>query len=243
MYLKKTIIYGNRIETLKYHTSRFGIQGERRHSRQKPTEESVAKANERNAERKLYRLLVGNFDESDWFLTLTYKRELRPDPEGSRKLLRKFMAKMRKAYQAAGQDLKYIITTEWNGKAIHHHIVINDIPGFNKLVSKYWIHGGMNMRPLYQDHDYIGLAEYMIKETRETFRDKENPYRQRYTCSRNLKKPVEKVEIIRSGSWRETPAVPDALRKEGYILDIDSVVTGVDVFGYPYQQYSFVKRD
>lgn len=243
MYLKKTITYGNRIECWKYHTSRYGSRGEKRNRRENPTEEAVARANERNAERRLYRLLVGNFESSDWFLTLTYKREERPDPEGARKVLRKFFEKMRQAYRKAGQEMKYIITTEWNGKAIHHHIVMNDIPGFHKLVSKYWKHGGINMKPLYEGHDYKGLAEYLIKETRETFRDKANPFRQRYSCSRNLKKPVEKIEVIKAESWREMPAVPKDLREAGYVMDIDSFEIGVDAFGYPYQTYTFVMRE
>ncbi len=243
MYLLKTIRYGNRIEYWKYHTSRYGIKGEKRNPKQKPTEEAVAKANERAAERKLYRLLVANFTDEDHFLTLTYRKEDRPEVDESRMILKRFFEKLRKAYRRAGRELKYIITTEWNGKSIHHHIVISDIPGFEKLIRSAWQYGAARSELLYEDRDYQGLAEYMIKETRETFRDKDNPYRQRYSCSRNLVKPIETVKVISANSWREMPSVPESMRKEGYTLDINTVEIGVDAFGYPYQTYTFIKHE
>lgn len=242
MYVEKKIRYGNRIEYWKYHTSRFGVKGEKRKKREKPTEESTARANERAAERRLYRLLVANFTDDDYFITLTYKKELRPDAEGSKAILKRFFERMRKTYKKAGIDLKYIATTEWNGKSIHHHIVINGMVGFAKLLRELWAYGGVHLTPLYKGQDYQGLAEYMIKETKETFRDKGNPYRQRYTCSRNLEKPTEETRIIKASSWREVPNVPPALKAEGYILDVDSIASGVDSFGYPYQTYTFIRR-
>ena len=242
MYLDRMWIYGNRIEHRKYHTSRYGVKGETRKSRTKPTAEAIAKNNEKAAERRLFRLLVANFTEDDHFLTLTYRKEDRPDVEGSRKILRRVFDGLRKAYRKAGQELKYIITTEWNGRSIHHHIVINDVPGFEKLIRELWPHGNYNSRLLYKDQDYQGLAEYLVKETKETFRDKDNPYRQRYSCSRNLTKPVEKVKEIKANSWREVPSVPPALAKVGYQLDVDTVNTGVDVFGYPFLEYTFIRK-
>lgn len=243
MYLKKTWKYGNRIEVRKYHTSRYGVKGERRAPKEKTTELSVEKANARAAEKRLNRLLVGNFDECDNFITLTYRKEDRPDVEGSRKILKKFLNGMRKEYKKAGEELKYIFVTEWNGKSIHHHIVMNDIPGFSKILSRNWTYGGKNITPLYANHDYSELAAYLIKETSETFRDKGNPYRQRYSCSRNLKKPEETVEVIKSESWRELPKVPDKLRDQGYVLDMNSIYTDIDVFGYPYQEYTMIRID
>lgn len=243
MYLKKTRKYGNRIEIRKYHTSRYGVKGEKRNRRQQPTPEAVARNNEREAERRLERLLVGNFTEDDHFVTLTYRKEDRPGVEKSKEILRKFFRLMRKAYRAAGIELKYIVTTEWNKKNIHHHLVVNDMPHFNRTVSTLWKNGGIHETPMFQGRDYAGLAEYLIKETKETFRDKENPYRQRYACSRNLKKPEETVEIIKASSWREIPQVPKKLQAEGYVLDVDSIEQGIDIFGYPFMEYIMVRRE
>jgi len=243
MYKKKTYIYGNRIEILKYHTSRLRVKGERRRKKEVPTEESVKRANEKNSMMKLYRLIMCNFiPGEDMFLTLTYKPEERPDEEGAKKILAQFLRKMRKEYERAGSELKYICVTEWEGKSIHHHIVINNCEGFNKIISKCWTYGGRRFEPLYEDYDFLGLAEYMIKETSKTFREKDCPFRKRYTPSRNLKKPVEIVEVIKASEWKEEPVVPKKLMAAGYVLDRTSVVVGTDIFGFPYQTYTMVKR-
>ena len=60
MYVKKTIIYGNRIEERKYHTRRFRPKDGKRQRREKITPEKIQENNERNSVRNLYRLLVGN---------------------------------------------------------------------------------------------------------------------------------------------------------------------------------------
>lgn len=239
MYLKKTIKYGNKILIRKYHTLRYGKQGSRERKKQ-PTKESMKRANERVAEKKLLMLMENNFlPEEDMFLTLTYKAEERPTVEEAKSILARFFRRMKRAYEKAGSELKYICTTEWNGKSIHHHIVINNVAGFNKILSECWKYGGKRSEPLYADYDYRGLAEYMIKETSETFRDKDNPWHQRYTCSRNLKKPEEKVEVIKANEWRDDPRPSRKMEAAGYRLKAGSVEEGVDIFGYPYQEYIF----
>ena len=238
MYLKRTTYYRDRIEIYKYHTSRYGVKGEKRTKRAKPTEAAVKAANERNARRKLKGLLIENFEQGDYHVVLTYAPDKRPTLEESRIILKKFMRDMRAAYKAAGSELKYIITTEWQGKSIHHHVVVNDVQGFSKILSNAWTYGGAHLTPLYPDYDYDGLAEYLVKETSETFREPDCPYRQRWTCSRNLKKPKEEIEVVNANSWREDPTVSKNLQKTGYNIESDSIDSGVDLFGYPYQRYT-----
>ena len=56
---------------------------------------------------------------------------------------------------------------------------------------------------------------------------------------RNLKKPVEKVEIIRANTWKEDPKPV-----KGYELVKDSVKSGVsEVTGYGYQYYMLLRVD
>lgn len=241
MYLKRTTIYRDRIEIDKYHTSRYGVKGEKRNKRQRPTEETVKRANERASIRRLKGILIENFDTGDYHLTLTYNPKNRPDVETSRQMLKKFFRDLRKAYKAAGIELKYVVTTEWQSKTIHHHVVINNVDNFAEIITKAWPYGGKYMTPLYPDHNYDGLAEYLVKETCETFRDPACPYKQRWTCSRNLKHPEEKIEVISSGTWRDDPTVPKSLQQAGYTLDTDSIDNGVDMFGYQYQRYTLRK--
>lgn len=238
MYLKRTTIYRDRIEIDKYHTSRYGVKGEKRHKRSHPTAEAVSKANERAAIRRLKGLLIENFNVGDYFLTLTYAPDKRPSVDESRNILKKFMRDLRTEYKKAGAELKYVITTEWKSTKIHHHVVINNVDNFAEIITKAWPHGGKHLTPLYADNDYEGLAEYIVKETCKTFRDPDCPYRQRWTCSRNLKKPEEYIEVIKASGWRDEPAVSKKLQAAGYVLDKDSVDYGVDLFGFEYQRYT-----
>ena len=41
--------------------------------------------------------------------------------------------------------------------------------------------------------EYSELASYLIKETEETFREEDSPFKQRYSCSRNLITPEPKA--------------------------------------------------
>ena len=243
MYLKKTWIYKDHIEVRKYHTSRYGVKGEKRQPKEKPSEASVKAANERNAVKKLERLLINNFDHGDWHLVLTYGEEDRPDLEEGRKRLSRFFSRIRKAYRKQGVELKYIAVTEWEAKRIHHHIVINDCPGFSKIISAEWPYGGQHMTPTYQDRNYKGLAAYLVKETANAFRQEGSPYKQRYTCSRNLEKPEETVEVIKAKEWRKEPSVPRSLQAAGYYLEKGSIYEGVDIFGYPFLEYTMVKTE
>lgn len=237
MYVKKTWFYKDHIEIKKYHTSRYGVKGEKRDRKCKPTDEAVKKANERNAVAKLRRLLENNFEAGDHHMVLTYKAESRPDPEEAKVILRNFFAKLRRFYKKQGIECKYIITTEWKAKAIHHHVVINDCPGLSKFIASAWIYGGARFTALYADYEYDGLAEYLIKETKETFRDNDSYMRQRYSCSKNLDKPEEVVEIIKADIWKDDPVVPKSLSEKGWYLVKDSIDNGIDIIGYPYQSY------
>lgn len=169
-YLKKTWVFPNSIEIEKVFSGRYGHHGV--HSeRTKPTPEEVEKINERNALNKLRRLLKANFTEDDWHLVLTYKKEERPDPEEAKDILSRFIRKLRNAYRKNGYELKYIHVTEYHHKAIHHHIVINDIPDVTKIVRALWTYGRPNFSPLLSEHTFGEFAEYLLKETKKTFKD------------------------------------------------------------------------
>ena len=60
-------------------------------------------------------------------MQLTYREKERPSPEEAREVIREFLRQLRKVYKSRGQALKYIITTEYKDKAIHHHLIVNEI--------------------------------------------------------------------------------------------------------------------
>lgn len=244
MYLKKTWIYGNRYEVKKYHTPRYGIPGLKRSERKRPTQEQIRKANFRNTARKLERKIIANFGEEDYHLTLTYRKEERPEaPEQIKKDLKNFLQRMKRRYKARGQELKWMAKIEI--KPDHIHMIINGIPDIGKILNETWTKGFSHLSPLWKDGQQQGLAEYWLKQTDPDSKryQKEYPFKQQYTCSRNLKDPVEKVERIGAASWRENITVPPSLQKEGYTLDKESVHTGLDAFGYAFQTYTFIRYD
>ena len=123
----------------------------------KKTKEEIAKANMRQAVRKLARKINANFMPGDWHVTLTYKR--------------------------------------------------GEVP-----------------------------ADYLIKETDETFREKNTPFHQRYSCSRNLVEPKVEKRTVEAKEW-----VMDPKPRKGYYILQDSLYNGYDRMGYRYQRYVMVK--
>ena len=241
MYVKKTYVYGNRIEVRKYHTYKCGVKGEKRSKRKKPTPEQMQDANERRAKRKLSRLMIGNFVCGDWHMVLTYAQDRRPDVDGSKRCLALFLKRMRKLYKKAGIELKWIAVTEWEKTNIHHHLAINDVPGMAAAVRQCWTWGNAHLTPLYADGDYEGLAEYFVKETSLSFRKETNAYKQRWSCSRNLVRPQVETEIIKANSWRKQPKLTKEQEEKGYQLLKDSLYVGVDACGYPFQEYMLIR--
>lgn len=213
--------------------------------REEPTKdrEEIRKANEKQAARKLERKINANFKPGDLHVTLTYRKEDRPDKETAQKLVSKFLKKLRDLYHKAGKQLKYILVTEYKKAAIHHHLIVNRINDGDRTTEDYiraeWKErGSPKYVQLYDDAEYEHLAEYLIKETEKTFRDEDSPVKQRYSCSRNLidPKPVVRERKTRTG-WDLDPKP-----RKGYYIKKDSLYNGFDRLGFPYQRYIMVKE-
>lgn len=237
-YYRTEIRAGKTIEVIKSYSKRIGANKQRR-KKEKPTAEEMKKVNERNAEAKLRRLINANFGYGDYHLVLTYKKDLRPDPAEAKKRISKFLRVLRKEYKRMGEKLKYIITTEYKNKAIHHHLIVNGIDAnINKIVRNCWKWGSPHFTPLDDTGQYKELAAYFIKETSKTYKENDGGAKQRYSCSRNLVKPVTKVTIIRKAEkWLDEPKA-----KKGYYIDKDTIFNGYNHWnGKPIQYYTMIK--
>ena len=155
------------------------------------------------------RLINANFGYGDYHLVLTYKKNLRPNPAEARKRVTNFLRTLRWNYKKRGEELKYIITTEYKNKAIHHHLILNGIEAnANKIVRDCWKWGSPHFTPLDDTGQYKDLAAYLIKETDKTYKERDGGARQRYSCSRNLIKPVAKITIVKKAEkWLEDGTV------------------------------------
>ena len=125
MYIKKTYITGKVIEVEKIYSRRYHPKNSTRSNRINPTSLEMQKMNERNARKKLRRLINANFELGDYSVTLTYDEfNQTKDPEIAKKDLQKFIRKLRDKMHKEGQELKYVSVTEYGKNTIHHHLVI-----------------------------------------------------------------------------------------------------------------------
>lgn len=237
-YFRTTIKAGKTTEVIKSYSKRVGVKTKR--TKEKPSAEEIEKINQMNAERTLRLKINNNFGVDDPFTTLTYRKEERPEPGQAKENIDKLIGKLRKEYKKLGASLKWICVTEYQNKAIHHHLLINHIEGadVSKMIRKHWRFGRPGFKYLDDTGQYKDLAAYLIKETSKTYKARDGVRKQRYSCSRNLIMPEPKTEIIkRAKSW-----APDPKPIKGFYIDQDTVYNGVDPFtGLPYQKYTMVR--
>lgn len=189
-------------------------RGGKRKSKSNPTPDAVQKNNDRYALRTLTRLINMNFFPGDFHTTLTYATVV--SAEEAKHQLGLFIERMRREYKKQGKELYYIAVTEFKNHRIHHHIVMNYID--SKIIDKQWKHGHIWLSTLDRSRNYKDLAEYLIKETQQTFREPGNSTKRRWKPSRNLKRPVVKKEWV---DIRNLFADPKPFK--GYEIDWDTV--------------------
>ena len=192
-YFKTSVEAGATIEVTKSYTKRVGVKA--RGGKEKPTAEEIEKVNQMNAERTLRLKINNNFGVDDPFITLTYRKDERPEPEKAKKDIKKLIDRLRKEFKKVGVDLKWVCVTEYLNKAIHHHLLINHIEGQDvcKWVRRLWKYGRPDFKYLDDTGQYKDLAAYLIKETSKTYKAKDGAKKQRYSCSRNLVMPTPKT--------------------------------------------------
>ncbi len=233
-YVEEVCRAGRTIETRKYYTARYHRPGIQRQKNFRPTPKEQACVNDRHAEMKLRRLINENFGPGDLYLTITFKKELRPTVQQIPRILEKYWAVLRKAFRVAGQELRYIVVAEVGERgAVHFHAII---PKFDvQVVSDSWPYGAISIKTLDSSGQYAQLASYLIKQTSKTFRSGESPFKRRWNSSRNLRQPKITKHIIGRNSWRREPKP-----LKGYYIEQGKTVDG-EIFGFEYQFYSMVQ--
>lgn len=117
----------------------FQAPGKRR-SRCKPTSEIQQKLNQKNAEKKLTRLVHSNFTEDDIALHLTYRPGEEPQTEEeAQHILSNYIRRLKRRYAKLGMELKYISCTEYGKTSgrVHHHVILSG--GLDRdTIEKVW---------------------------------------------------------------------------------------------------------
>ena len=236
MYRRKIIRAGKTLEVEKYVCLRKENGQPVRGPKQKSTPEDMRRVNERNAVRELTWLINENFGPGDMHLTLTYRNPA-PDETEAKRELQNYLDRLRRIYRKAGQELKYIAATEYKGRRIHHHLIINAIDV--QKIRTAWKRGMPKMVMLDESGSYWRLAAYLRKELQRS----SQAGTARIQTSRNLKRPVPQKKLISAKSFRKdaSPHVkyqghtywPDASRPwEKYIDE----VTGYEHYVFYYRR-------
>ena len=254
MLVRDTWEFPNHIEYEYKYPGQYGAKGERRsEERKERTPEEMRRQNQRNRETRVRRLIKANFFPEDLWVTLKYPKGDRPGAEKAEKDFKKFLRKLRAAYKAKGEELKFIYRMEIGKRGgVHLHILINRTREGREtdlMVGRAWKavtgngNGFVHFEALRDAGGFKRLADYISKEQPEEgfaqinlFDMDQQKHFERYGCSRNLDRP----EPIREKYTRRT------VRKliengptptPGFYVDPDSIRHGIN----PYTGMSFFK--
>lgn len=247
-YVESVCVAGKTVEIERYYTARYGKRGQKRGTRVKPSKEEQRAINNRQAEKKLRRILNANFSPGDFHLVLSYdhpkgtparaKEEMKED-------IRKFLRGVRKDCKLMETELKYVHVPEIGKKgARHHHLVISKLN--SDIIRKHWPHGFIHINPLDYTGNYAKLAAYLIKYANETVGTEEGITGKRWNSSRNLIHPEPKVKVITNRDWYRTKATIPYKFKGKYEIDKSSIESGSispEYGGYGYFRYTLMRRD
>lgn len=175
--------------------------GDGRQKKAKPSTETQALLNSRNAEKKLTRLAHCNFTSKDLEIHLTYAINPSTEEE-ARKDLQNFLRRVKRMRKKAGLPaLKYIAVTE-RGKRdtcrYHHHITMSG--GLDRdALEECWGKGTANSRRLqFNEYGIAGLMHYITKDS--AFDKDSSVFKKRWLASKNLNRPVERTSDYKYSS-------------------------------------------
>ncbi len=240
-YYEEICAAGKTIEYSKYHSYRYPCKGERRGKKIRATCEAQEKINQRQAEKKLRRLMNHNFCDDDYLIKLDYDKLLRPkDSVGMQQDMKDFLKRLRKVYKKNDQVLKYIYVKEIGPKGAHHvHMMVSCCGDKNiaAILKECWVKGGVHIDPLNTDGQYAKIASYFVKYADKTIKTEGKLVGKRYYPSKNLERPKVIKRIIR----RVNTFYEKIREKRGYYLEPDSILSGQTRDGYDYFSYTLHK--
>lgn len=175
-YTTATIKSGNQLEVEIYPSFRKEIPEMIRQFKKKKSRESSEQQknlNDRNAKKKLMRLIHENFYTGDYWCTLTFKEEPQ-DLESAEKLCHNFFRRINRARKKKGLDnAKYVYVIEegtTGTERFHLHLMMDNGLTKEEVESK-WNLGASTIRTLnyYKEENFIGVCKYMMKDE-ETYK-------------------------------------------------------------------------
>ena len=225
-YVQMKVYMKNNIEVYKYYSGKLGKKVYNAPAKKK-TPLNQLRYQDQKASRICGWKIAENFHKDDLWLTLTYPARKVIEPEKAKKDISLFLVYLRRAYKKVNSELKYIYTAGRTKRGmVHFHMLVNKHD--TAEISKIWrnISGGsMGFKHLFVNEygyvDYKKIADYLIKNSQETFYRKDRIHKKRFCASLNLAMPTIEKKIIQSREWKENP---NSIK--GYLVDKNSVYNG-----------------
>ncbi len=190
VYVTQTITSGDMVESEIYPV--WKCRSDVPRVKKNVTREAQKKLNNKNAQKKVIRLVNTNFNNNDLMVTLTYDNKHLPNYGEARRDIQNYIKRLKRYRKKMGlSELKYLYTIEFAEEEskkvrVHHHIIINNME--RDVVEELWGKGYANAKKLKKDDFGLeGMARYIAKDLNGT---------RRWSCSRNLKQP--KVTMSRT---------------------------------------------
>jgi len=183
-YRTKTIRAGSYMEVEAYPI--WNTANTVRAARAAATRETQRNLNDRNAKRRITRLINANFTPKDICVHLTYATGELPDEQGARRDIRNYIKRIRTLRRRLGlPELRYIYVIEFEdgeGTAVrvHHHVIMSGMD--RDLAERTWKKGRANADRLQPDETGFAAIAHYITKTRHCAK--------RWAGSRNLKEPI-----------------------------------------------------
>ena len=241
-YFERRIYCGEMLEMKRY----YGTNGGRPLGSKKTGEcKSSDELNDAQSWRKLYRLTACNFSRKngDMCITLTFRNWV--DKKTAVKAYEKFLRQLRTLRKKRGlEELKYIIVKEEQSGRQHAHIILNSGIELKEL-DELWGHAKVWASILEEARRYKELAAYLLKqhkprrgsESEENAKAPRQKGQRRWTCSRNLQKPIIKRRLCREVTLYTMPRAP-----KGYRL-LPEFNRDADVFGKYWIEWMCIRED
>lgn len=186
VYATKTVKAGNQLEIEIY--PEFTKKQSKEYKLTKKHKQAQRNLNDRNARKKLERLINVNFSKGDLWVTLTYSDKCIPaSQKEAHKNITNYIRRINYRRKKSGLDnAKYIFITEFSDEKkirCHHHLIIEAGLSMDIIESVWKLGKRNNVRKVDPDKDGLtGLANYLSKDPKGS---------KRWCGSTNLKKPKE----------------------------------------------------
>lgn len=180
LYMTKTVTSGKLVEVEIYPV--FKDKKDLPREKKKKTRKAQRDLNDKNARKKLIRLMNANFDESGYWVTLNFATPPK-DMDEVDKITGNYIKRLnyhRKKRRLPNAKYIYVAEIGKNGRA-HVHMVMDGMMD-RDAVEDLWKHGKRNHVRRLDPDDFglTGIATYLSKDPKG---------RKRWKASRNLKQP------------------------------------------------------